>query len=149
MLYPILLVHGVYFYSRLTPFSREFLFLASRVWWFSCWNKILLCSICFDSAAIPGKCIEPLFWCLIFLAEWGTWAHLYLVLFIFRLLSNILLIVAHIFIIKIKLCSSLFWYFVVTLIGVYDIIILIWYYDFATLVFWYNSVVLTCPSQIH
>lgn len=111
MLYPILLVHGVYFYSRLTPFSREFLFSASRVWWFSCSNKILLCSICLDRTVIPGKYIEPLSWCLTFLAQWWTWALLYLVLFIFRFFSNILLKLAHLFIVWVNLCYSLFLYF--------------------------------------
>lgn len=129
MLYPILLVHGVYFYSRLTPFSREFLFLAFRVWWFSCSNKILLCSICLDSTVIPGKCIKPLFWCLTFLADWWTWAYLYLVLFIFRLFSNVLLKLAHIFIVWVKLCS-LFLYFC----G--NIIMWLWYYHF-DMILWF------------
>lgn len=111
MLYPILLVHGVYFYSGLTPFSREFLFSASRVWWFSCSNKILLCSICLDRTVIPGKYMEPLSWCLTFLAQWWTWALLYLVLFIFRFFSNILLKLAHLFIVWVNLCYSLFFYF--------------------------------------
>lgn len=138
MLYLILFVHSVYFYSRLTPFSREFLFSASRVGWFRFSNKILLCSICLDSIVIPGKSIEPLFWCLTFLAEWWMWAHLYLVLFIFRLFSSILLKLTHIFIAWVKLCSSLFLYFCSNVnmwLWYYHFDMTLWY-DFVTLVFW-------------